>query len=100
SLTVNFLFKRMAEAAPWEVYKQGNYASRLLRAGQAEAAYAWLDKQLARPEVRTPGDDESLRTSYAELYRTQARWADLLKFTTAWIARKPESASPYQQHLS
>ena len=41
-----------------------------------------------------------LRTAYADLYRQQTRWADLLKFTTAWIARKPEYGSAYAQHLS
>ena len=94
------LRKRMAEEAPWEVSLQISYAQRLRTAGQPETAYAWLDMQLARPETRTDAEDESLRNAFADLYRGEARWADLLKFTTSWIAKKPESASPYQQHLA
>ncbi len=94
------IHKKLAEEAPWETNTETDYARRLMQAGQADAAYTWLDKQLARPEERPAYDDETLRTAYAELYRTQTRWADLLKFTTAWIARQPASSSPYQQHLS
>ncbi len=94
------IHKKLAADAPWDVSSQADYARRLMQAGQAESAYAWLDKQLARPEERTSYDDDTLHTAYADLYRMQTRWAELLKFTTAWVDRKPESTSPYQQHLS
>ena len=93
------LRKTLAENAPWDAYKQVDLARRLMQAGQADAAYAWLDKQLARPEERSGNDDEMLRTAYADLYREQTRWADLLKFTTAWIAGSPSRCRPIAQHL-
>jgi hypothetical protein len=94
------LRKALAADAPWDAYKQVDLARRLMQAGQADAAYAWLDKQLARPEERASSDDDTLRTAYADLYRQQTRWGDLLKFTTAWIARNPEQGSAYAEHLS
>ena len=71
-----------------------------MQAGRAAAAYEWLQKQLDRPEERTSSEDETLRTAVADLYRGQARWEDLLKFTSKWIERKPEYQSAYLQHLS
>jgi len=55
-----------------DVYQQTNFASYLAQAGQPKAAIAWLKQQLARPEQRTPSEDESLRTALAEQYRNQA----------------------------
>ena len=92
--------KSLAEDAPWDAAMQADLARRLMQAGQAGAAYAWLDKQLARPEERSSNDGETLRAAYADLYRQQTRWPDLLKFTTAWIARQAGDGSAYQQHLS
>lgn len=97
------LRKSLAEAAPWNAYLQADYARRVSYTGQYDAAHAWLQKELARPVQRRPDEDETLRTTVADLYRAQGRWADLLKFTTEWIALKPTSQSynsPYAQHLS
>ena len=94
------LKRALAEEAPWDTNKQIDYARRLMQAGQAAAAYQWLDKQLHRPVDRDKSDDDSLRTAYADFYRAQARWEELLRFTTKWIDRKPESSSPYMQHFS
>lgn len=94
------LKRKLAEEAPWDTGMQTDYANRLMQAGHADAAYQWLQAQLDRPIERDNSDDESLRTAYANLYRGQARWADLLQFTTAWIDRKPQYESAYQQHLS
>ncbi|HEV3417772.1 MAG TPA: VIT domain-containing protein, partial [Pirellulales bacterium] len=90
----------LAERAPWDVNKQTDLARRLMQAGQADAAYDWLQKQLDRPEERDNSEYESLRTAYADLYRGQARWEDLLRFTTKSIERKPEYQSAYLQHIS
>ena len=91
---------KAAAQAPWDVSKQTDYAERLMQAGQADAAYDWLQKQLDRKVERDNSEDESLRTAYANLYRGQVRWEDLLRFTTKWIDRKPEYQSAYLQHLS
>ncbi len=91
---------KLAEQSPWEIGRQTDYAQHLLQAGKADAAYAWLQKQLDRDIEFDNSTDESLRSAYAELYRSQACWEDLLKFTTDWIARRPEYQSAYTQHLS
>ncbi len=97
------LRRSMVEKSPWHLHWQTDFANRLARAGQVDAAFAWLQKELDRPIEREIHEDETLRTAVCELYRSQGRWADLLKFTAAWIARKPESSSynsAYAQHLS
>lgn len=97
------LKKSIAEQGPWNPHWQTDYAQRLSQAGQFDAAHAWLQKELARPVKRRQEDDEVLRSVVTDLYRTQTRWADLLKFTTEWIALKPTTHSynsAYAQHLS
>lgn len=97
------LRKARATAAPWQLYLQTEYAQRLTTAGQFAAAHAWLRQEIARPE-RNSSEDETLRTVVADTYRQQYQWAELLKWTTEWIARNPESDnyynSPYTQHLT
>lgn len=97
------LARQRAIEQPWHVHWQTDYASRLMAAGQPEAAYAWLQQELDRKVDRPSQEEEALRTAIAEQYRTQTRWDDLLKFTSEWIAREPESPSyysPYAMHLS
>ncbi|HZZ72682.1 MAG TPA: VIT domain-containing protein, partial [Pirellulales bacterium] len=94
------LRKQLAAAEPWAVGRQVEYARQLLQSGHSDAAYAWLEQQMARPEERSYYEEDELRTAYADFYREQARWADLLKFTTAWIARDPRGAAGYQYHLA
>ena len=94
------LRRQLAEHLPWDIGKQIDYARHLLGRGQPEKAYAWLQAELDRNIERSDSEDEQLRTAYADLYRTQARWDDLLKFTTDWIKRNPPYQSAYSQHLS
>jgi len=100
----------LAEQAPWDVYKQTDFAQRLLQSGHPDAAYEWLRRALDRKSLQDPSggapfewtesEDETLRTTYAELYRKQALWEDLLRFTTDWVGRNPAYQSAYLQHLS
>lgn len=94
------LRKLLAEQVPWEYYTQINYANRLQQVGQREAALAWLQKELDRKVERAPGEDDQLRNAYAELLRQHGSWEQLVKFTTDWIARNPESANAYSHHFS
>ncbi len=97
------LAQKRSASQPWQLHWQTDYASRLMAAGQPEAAYAWLQQELDRRVERPLYEEETLRTALAEQYRTQARWTDLLQFTSAWIARDPESQAyytPYAIHLS
>jgi Flp pilus assembly protein TadD len=94
------LRQKMAERVPWEPYPQINFASYLAQAGRPEDAVQWLKKELARDVKRSASDGDTLRNGLADQYRNQARWAELLAFTTEWIAKKPETSAGYQQHLS
>jgi hypothetical protein len=97
------LRKSLVETSPWHLHWQTDYANRLARAGQVEPAIAWLRKELERDIERESHEDDTIRSAMADVYRSQARWADLLKFTTEWIGRKPESHSwnsAYSQHLT
>ncbi len=87
-------------ARPWDIYAQVDYARRLLNAGHADAAYAWLDKQLASELKLRATDLDTLYNGYAELYRQQYRWSDLVKLTTKWIELNPDNGTAYQHHLS
>lgn len=96
------LRRQMAVATPWQLSRQEEYAQRLAATGQFDAAHAWLRQELARPE-RRPDEDHSLRTVVATLYRQQFKWAELLNWTTEWIARTPDTSSynsAYAQHLA
>lgn len=96
------LLRSQAEEIPWERHRQELYANRLAGTGEVAAAHEWLRKSLARPEW-TAEERDSLRSAVAQLYRQQAQWADLLTWTTDWIAGNPISAahdSAYIQHLS
>lgn len=96
------LKRGLAEAAPWHLHWQEDYARRLANSGQFDAAHAWLRQELARPE-RNSAETHALRSSIADLYRQQTKWAELLKWTTEWIATNPDSVaydSAYSQHLA
>lgn len=97
------LWRTLAESAPWNVGWQTHYARRLGVTGDYDGALRWLRQQLDRPIRRREYEEEVLRSTMADLYRSQGRWKDLLTFTTEWIARQPESQSynsAYAQHLS
>ncbi|HET6425467.1 MAG TPA: hypothetical protein VFG20_17395, partial [Planctomycetaceae bacterium] len=97
------LARQRSTAQPWHLHWQTDYAARLFAAGQTEAAYAWLQQELDRKVERPVHEDETLRTAIVEQYRQQARWTDLVEFTTSWIAREPATQSyhsPYAIHLS
>lgn len=97
------LARERSAAQPWHIHWQTDYASRLFALGQTAAAYAWLQQELDRKVERPAHEDETLRMAIVEHYRQQARWGDLLEFTTSWMAREPESQSyysPYAVHLS
>lgn len=97
------LARERSAVQPWHIHWQTDYASRLFTQGQTTAAYAWLQQELNRKVDRPAHEDETLRMAIVEQYRQQARWVDLLEFTTSWMAREPESQSyysPYAIHLS
>lgn len=94
------LRRQMAEQVPWEIYQQIEFARRLDGMGRTDEALAWLKKEMDRPIERDNSEHEALYTAVADLHRTHARWEELLAFTTAWIEKRPEYQSAYQQHLA
>ncbi|MBC8116143.1 MAG: hypothetical protein H7062_17290, partial [Candidatus Saccharimonas sp.] len=97
------LRKAMVEKAPWHVHWQQDVAQRMRNAGQYDAAEKWLRNEIARDIERPDYEDETLRGSLTDLFRTRGQWDRLLTFTTEWIAKNPESSSwnsAYAQHVS
>ncbi len=97
------LKKSMTEKSPWHVHWQQDVANRLRNAGRYDEAETWLRKEISRDVERHDYEDETLRTTLTDLFRTRGQWDRLLAFTTEWIARNPESnswSSAYAQHLS
>ncbi|MEK6258550.1 MAG: VIT domain-containing protein [Planctomycetota bacterium] len=97
------LRKSMVEKAPWHVHWQQDVALRMRNAGQYDAAEKWLRNEIARDIERPDYEDETLRGSLTDLFRTRGQWDRLLAFTTDWIAKNPESSSwnsAYAQHVS
>ncbi len=94
------LRRALAEKQPWDENRQTDLARRLLQIGHPDQAYQWLDRQLELRKDHDIGSDQQLRTTYADLYRIQTNWPELLKFTAAWIENKPDAELPYQQHLA
>lgn len=95
--------KSMTEKSPWHIHWQQDVANRLRNAGRYDEAEVWLRKEISRDVERHDYEDETLRTTLADLFRTRGQWDQLLAFTTEWIAKNPESnswSSAYAQHLS
>ncbi len=97
------LRRSMTEKSPWHVHWQQDVARRLQNAGRYDDAEKWLRNEIARDIERPDYEDETLRCSLTDLFRTRGQWDRLLAFTTEWIAKNPESMSwnsAYAQHVS
>ncbi len=97
------LRKAMVEKSPWHVHWQQDVAQRMRNAGQYDAAEKWLRNEIDRKIERPDHEDETLRGSLTDLFRTRGQWDRLLVFTTDWIAKNPGSSSwnsAYAQHVS
>ena len=97
------LRKSMVEKSPWHVHWQQDVARRMQNKGEYDAAEKWLRTEIARNIERPDYEDETLRSSLTDLFRTRGQWDRLLAFTTEWIAKNPESSSwnsAYAQHVS
>ncbi|MDB5385309.1 MAG: Vault protein inter-alpha-trypsin, partial [Planctomycetaceae bacterium] len=92
--------KVLAEQSPWNLYAQIEFSRRLRSVGQTDASLAWLKQELDRKIERTASESEALNAALADFYRSQARWEDLLKFTSQWIERNPETNAGYGEYLS
>ncbi len=97
------IHRSMTEKSPWHIHWQQEVANRLRSFGRYDEAEAWLRKEIGRDVERHDYEDETLRTTLTDLFRTRGQWDRLLTFTTEWIATNPVSnswGSAYAQHLS
>ena len=65
-----------------------------------EAAYAWLNHVLSPDAKWDAGEEESLRTQFADLLQQQGRYRELTDYLAGWIKRNPESPNPYARYLT
>ncbi|MEX0938608.1 MAG: VIT domain-containing protein [Pirellulales bacterium] len=79
---------------------QRQYAERLVSLDDFEAAYAWLERAVAGNDKWNESELGTLRGYYADLLRSEGRYADLVEYLTDWAGGDPESQSVYEQLLS
>jgi Flp pilus assembly protein TadD len=96
------LREQLAKDYPWDHGLQERYAQALVAAGEYEAAYSWLNRLLSGGARWEPGEESSLRGTYARFLRDQGRYAEVVEYLAAWVRRNPEDSwpSPYAQYLS
>ena len=82
------LWKQLAEEYPHDYSLQQQYANELVNTSQDyEAAYAWLRKVLVDDARWLPYEEESLRSTYAQLLRQEGNYAELADFLGQWSQR-------------
>ncbi len=94
------LRKEVANTAPWDVDAQRDYSNALFNAGEREAAYGWLRRQLDEYKQRAPHDRNQLRDIYANLLSREHRPDDLVTFINEWLGDEPPNDQPYRMLLS
>ena len=93
------LRRQLAGEYPRDVQVQCDYVSALVERGQTEAVAAWLGRVLVPEADWEPEDEESLRSIFTAVLRSQRRDAELLDYLAAWIGRNPVVPRPYQDYL-
>ncbi|MBL8817930.1 MAG: hypothetical protein JNL58_18035 [Planctomyces sp.] len=88
------VFKSIAESRSWDVYAQQAYTDRLQQIEGFDVAEAWLRREDARPE-RTEYDHSVLRPLVFNLLKSQAKWSELVQWTTDWVADSPNDPQYY-----
>ena len=79
------LRRQLAGEYPRDVQVQCDYVSALVERGQTEAVAAWLGRVLVPEADWEPEDEESLRSIFTAVLRSQRRDAELLDYLAAWI---------------
>ena len=95
------LQRKLAEAFPWDTNRQQKlYVSTVGRPPVSLLPHmpGCGHRSPVPSEIRPKMNRFAMHGCLLD--RQQAQWADLLKWTTEWIARNPESASVYSQHLA
>ena len=91
------LSKALATEYPGDAYLQYQHSQNLARTEDYDAAYAWLDRALARKwsEAQT----SLLRGSYSGLLQNQGRVREQADYLAKWVESNPNTSSPYADYL-
>jgi len=68
-------------------------------AGEHAAVKEWLDRVLNQDFEWFEHEEESLRSVYTNLLRSQGRYPELVDHLAEWVKRKPDGNSAYRQYL-
>ena len=95
------LEKAHAEAQPWAVSVQTQYARDLGAFGNQQAAYAWLKAILARGQKRyLQSQRDQVWREWADLLQQQGESAAQIEVVGQWLEDKPESEQVYSRYLA
>jgi predicted Zn-dependent protease len=94
------LRKELAAKYPHDSGLQGEYVRALAESGDYSAAHAWLTKVLSKEARWLDHEEDSLRTTYAELLQQQGRYDELVRYLAGWVEQGPNGRSAYEQYLS
>ncbi len=92
------LEKQIAAENPRDLGAQTQYMQSLFNRGDHDAAFAHLKTQL--DAEWSAGEDESLRSTYANWLEQLGRLPDLAEFLAGWVRRNPETETAYARYLS
>ncbi|MGD0896679.1 MAG: VIT domain-containing protein [Thermoguttaceae bacterium] len=112
--------RRLAEGHPKDAALQVRYARTLSGSGDFDAAYAWLDRAVRSNAGLEKGDSPHLperpggcfaqmgtvpfflplRTTCADMLRSEGRYAELVDYLADWIKQNPPVQDAYSQYLS
>ena len=90
----------LAETYPRDYNPQQQYAQTLVNARRFDEAAAWLARVMVEESKWLTHEEESLRNVYTQMLRSRGDYPALVEYLAAWIAKNPQSGSPYQQYLS
>src|SRR5262249_58370573 len=93
------LQKQRAADHPRDYPLQQQYAQALAGTGDYPAAYAWLTRVLVKEAKWLDHEEESLRSTDANLMQQQGRYAELVTYLAGWVKENPAGRSAYEQYL-
>jgi hypothetical protein len=92
--------RALAVSVPWDAWRQIYYARDLWNAGQREAAYAWIEQELARNPRRDEREQNQLVFAHADLLHQESRFANEADYLAPRVERGSDEAELYDRYLS
>lgn len=94
------LERQSAQAQPWNVNLQTQYARDLAQAGNVADAYEWLESVLDREENREDYERNQVYGTWSDLLRQHGQSAQLVAVTSRWVAEDLSYEEPYSRALA